>query len=102
MFGYLDSEQISFKLMFLQCISDHYNVYVCLCWLLMWQCSVSCDEGIQQRQVVCKASDNTIGECEGEKPETVLICKLGPCPGESHVHVIRQKYVFNPRLLLMM
>uniref|UniRef100_UPI003AAB6866 A disintegrin and metalloproteinase with thrombospondin motifs 14 isoform X1 n=1 Tax=Centroberyx gerrardi TaxID=166262 RepID=UPI003AAB6866 len=47
------------------------------------QCSVSCGEGIQQRQVVCKASDNTIGECEGDKPETVLICKLSPCPGQS-------------------
>lgn len=54
----------------------------------VWQCSVTCDEGIQQRQVVCKASDNTIGECEGEKPETVLICKLGPCPGEIHVQPI--------------
>ncbi|KAA8581464.1 hypothetical protein FQN60_003045 [Etheostoma spectabile] len=45
-------------------------------------CSVTCGEGIQQRQVVCKASDNTIGECEGEKPETVLICKLSSCPGK--------------------
>uniref|UniRef100_A0A669CRC2 ADAM metallopeptidase with thrombospondin type 1 motif 14 n=1 Tax=Oreochromis niloticus TaxID=8128 RepID=A0A669CRC2_ORENI len=46
------------------------------------QCSVTCGEGIQQRQVVCKTSDNTIGECEGEKPETILICKLGPCSDE--------------------
>ncbi|KAG7506943.1 A disintegrin and metalloproteinase with thrombospondin motifs 14 isoform X2 [Solea senegalensis] len=46
------------------------------------QCSVTCGEGIQQRQVVCKASDNTIGECEGEKPETILICKLSYCPGQ--------------------
>ncbi|XP_060884213.1 A disintegrin and metalloproteinase with thrombospondin motifs 14 isoform X2 [Labrus mixtus] len=46
------------------------------------QCSVTCGEGIQQRQVVCKASDNTIGECEGEKPETVLICNLNTCPGQ--------------------
>ncbi|XP_074475147.1 A disintegrin and metalloproteinase with thrombospondin motifs 14 isoform X2 [Sebastes fasciatus] len=46
------------------------------------QCSVTCGEGIQQRQVVCKASDNTVGECEGEKPETVLICKLSSCPGQ--------------------
>ncbi|XP_041830542.1 A disintegrin and metalloproteinase with thrombospondin motifs 14 isoform X2 [Melanotaenia boesemani] len=45
------------------------------------QCSVTCGEGIQQRQVVCKASDNTAAECEGEKPETVLICKLSPCQG---------------------
>ncbi|XP_037547026.1 A disintegrin and metalloproteinase with thrombospondin motifs 14 [Nematolebias whitei] len=45
------------------------------------QCSVTCGEGIQQRQVVCKASDNSVGECDGEKPETVLICKLNPCQG---------------------
>uniref|UniRef100_A0A665X722 ADAM metallopeptidase with thrombospondin type 1 motif, 14 n=1 Tax=Echeneis naucrates TaxID=173247 RepID=A0A665X722_ECHNA len=58
------------------------------------QCSVTCGEGIQQRQVVCKASDNTIGECEGEKPETVLICELTPCPGEiheHHQHVVRKQ-----------
>ncbi|KAK6328107.1 hypothetical protein J4Q44_G00000850 [Coregonus suidteri] len=47
------------------------------------QCSVRCGEGIQQRQVVCRATDNTIGQCEGDKPETVLICKLSPCPGQS-------------------
>lgn len=47
------------------------------------QCSVTCGEGIQQRQVVCKASDNTLGECGDDKPETVLICKLNSCPGES-------------------
>ncbi|XP_036393537.1 A disintegrin and metalloproteinase with thrombospondin motifs 14 isoform X2 [Megalops cyprinoides] len=46
------------------------------------QCSVTCGEGIQQRQVVCRASDNSIGQCEGDKPETVLICKLVPCPGQ--------------------
>uniref|UniRef100_A0A674PLQ8 ADAM metallopeptidase with thrombospondin type 1 motif 14 n=1 Tax=Takifugu rubripes TaxID=31033 RepID=A0A674PLQ8_TAKRU len=46
------------------------------------QCSVTCGEGIQQRQVVCKASDNTAAECEGEKPETVIICKLISCPDE--------------------
>ncbi|TKS89715.1 disintegrin and metalloproteinase with thrombospondin motifs 3 [Collichthys lucidus] len=71
------------------CISTfsyRFNVCFCIrvnaCASAAWQCSVTCDEGIQQRQVVCKASDNTIGECEGEKPETVLICKLSPCPGQ--------------------
>lgn len=59
---------------------------------VVWQCSVTCDEGIQQRQVVCKASDNTIGECEGEKPETVLICKLSPCPGEYVITELRASY----------
>ncbi|XP_041117871.1 A disintegrin and metalloproteinase with thrombospondin motifs 3-like isoform X3 [Polyodon spathula] len=47
------------------------------------QCSVSCGEGIQQRQVVCRAMDNSIGHCEDSKPETVRICKLDPCPGKS-------------------
>ncbi|XP_068610902.1 A disintegrin and metalloproteinase with thrombospondin motifs 14 [Brachionichthys hirsutus] len=47
------------------------------------QCSVTCGEGIQQRQVVCKASDNTPGECRDEKPGAVLICELSPCPGRS-------------------
>ncbi|XP_015201701.2 A disintegrin and metalloproteinase with thrombospondin motifs 14 isoform X1 [Lepisosteus oculatus] len=47
------------------------------------QCSVSCGEGIQQRQVVCRSTDNSIGHCEGPKPETVLICKLESCPGKS-------------------
>uniref|UniRef100_A0A8C8RIT5 ADAM metallopeptidase with thrombospondin type 1 motif 14 n=1 Tax=Pelusios castaneus TaxID=367368 RepID=A0A8C8RIT5_9SAUR len=46
------------------------------------QCSVSCGEGIQQRQVVCRASDNSIGQCEGEKPETVQVCKMAACPEE--------------------
>ncbi|XP_059892190.1 A disintegrin and metalloproteinase with thrombospondin motifs 14 isoform X2 [Gadus macrocephalus] len=47
------------------------------------QCSVTCGEGIQQRQVVCKASDNTISHCDGAKPDTILICTLNPCPGQS-------------------
>ncbi|XP_035261698.1 A disintegrin and metalloproteinase with thrombospondin motifs 14 isoform X4 [Anguilla anguilla] len=46
------------------------------------QCSVSCGEGIQQRQVVCRSSDSSLGQCEAERPETVLICKLAPCPGQ--------------------
>ncbi|XP_019730092.1 A disintegrin and metalloproteinase with thrombospondin motifs 14 isoform X3 [Hippocampus comes] len=47
------------------------------------QCSVTCGEGIQQRQVVCKASDNTVGQCQGNKPEMVLLCKpADPCPGQ--------------------
>lgn len=54
-------------------------------FLFSRQCSVTCGEGIQQRQVVCKASDNTAAECEGEKPETIIICKLTPCPGEGKI-----------------
>ncbi|XP_017575755.1 A disintegrin and metalloproteinase with thrombospondin motifs 14 isoform X2 [Pygocentrus nattereri] len=47
------------------------------------QCSVTCGEGIQQRQVVCRGPDSSsVAECEGEKPVSVSICKLPPCPGE--------------------
>ncbi|XP_053739624.1 A disintegrin and metalloproteinase with thrombospondin motifs 3 isoform X2 [Synchiropus splendidus] len=46
------------------------------------QCSVTCGQGIQQRQVVCKTSDNAVGECDGEKPETIIICMLAQCQGE--------------------
>ncbi|XP_072851339.2 A disintegrin and metalloproteinase with thrombospondin motifs 14 isoform X2 [Pogona vitticeps] len=47
------------------------------------QCSASCGEGIQQRQVVCKSSDNSIGQCEGDKPETIQVCKMAACPGKQ-------------------
>ncbi|XP_065128871.2 A disintegrin and metalloproteinase with thrombospondin motifs 14 isoform X2 [Paramisgurnus dabryanus] len=46
------------------------------------QCSVSCGDGIRQRQVICKASDSSPGQCDSEKPESVSVCKLKPCTGE--------------------
>ncbi|XP_038638742.1 A disintegrin and metalloproteinase with thrombospondin motifs 14-like isoform X3 [Scyliorhinus canicula] len=49
------------------------------------QCSVTCGEGIQQRQVVCRSSDNGISHCKGEKPETVQMCKVMQCNGKSSV-----------------
>ncbi|XP_025029404.1 A disintegrin and metalloproteinase with thrombospondin motifs 14 isoform X2 [Python bivittatus] len=45
------------------------------------QCSVSCGEGVQQRQVVCKSSDNGTGQCDNEKPEAFQVCQLDACPG---------------------
>ncbi|OWK07533.1 ADAMTS14 [Cervus elaphus hippelaphus] len=45
------------------------------------QCSVTCGEGIQQRQVVCRASANSLGQCEGDKPDTVQACSLPACGG---------------------
>ncbi|ETE67026.1 A disintegrin and metalloproteinase with thrombospondin motifs 14, partial [Ophiophagus hannah] len=45
------------------------------------QCSVSCGEGIQQRQVICKSKDNSIGQCDNEKPEAFQVCQLEECPG---------------------
>ncbi|XP_077634623.1 A disintegrin and metalloproteinase with thrombospondin motifs 14, partial [Crocuta crocuta] len=45
------------------------------------QCSATCGEGIQQRQVVCRTNANSLGQCEGEKPDTVQVCSLPPCGG---------------------
>ena len=46
------------------------------------QCSVTCGEGIQQRQVVCRTNANSLGQCEGAKPDTVQACSLPACGGE--------------------
>nr|XP_031316992.1 A disintegrin and metalloproteinase with thrombospondin motifs 14 isoform X5 [Camelus dromedarius] len=43
------------------------------------QCSVTCGEGIQQRQVVCRTNANSLGQCEGDKPDTVQVCSLPAC-----------------------
>ncbi|XP_006835920.1 PREDICTED: A disintegrin and metalloproteinase with thrombospondin motifs 14 [Chrysochloris asiatica] len=45
------------------------------------QCSATCGEGIQQRQVVCRTNTNSLGQCEGDKPDTVQICSLPTCGG---------------------
>lgn len=55
---------------------------MCHCPPCLCQCSVSCGEGVQQRQVVCKSNDNSIGQCENEKPESIQVCKMAACPGE--------------------
>ncbi|NXT48981.1 ATS14 metalloproteinase, partial [Pluvianellus socialis] len=45
------------------------------------ECSASCGEGVQQRQVVCKGSESG-GRCEGDKPEAVQGCHVAPCLGK--------------------
>ncbi|XP_062957888.1 A disintegrin and metalloproteinase with thrombospondin motifs 14 isoform X3 [Cynocephalus volans] len=45
------------------------------------QCSATCGEGIQQRQVVCRTNTNSLGQCEGDKPDTVQVCSLPACAG---------------------
>ncbi|NXI99698.1 ATS14 metalloproteinase, partial [Psophia crepitans] len=45
------------------------------------ECSASCGEGVQQRQVVCKGSESG-GRCEGDKPEAVRGCHVALCPGK--------------------
>ncbi|XP_056325580.1 A disintegrin and metalloproteinase with thrombospondin motifs 14 isoform X1 [Danio aesculapii] len=45
------------------------------------QCSVSCGEGIRQRQVICRPADSSSAPCDANKPENVSICRLQPCTG---------------------
>ncbi|XP_066205594.1 A disintegrin and metalloproteinase with thrombospondin motifs 14 isoform X2 [Saccopteryx leptura] len=45
------------------------------------QCSATCGEGIQQRQVVCRTNANSLGQCEGDKPDTVQVCSMPACRG---------------------
>ncbi|XP_030639748.1 A disintegrin and metalloproteinase with thrombospondin motifs 2 [Chanos chanos] len=44
------------------------------------QCSVTCGNGTQERQVLCHTRDNTIGLCLDSKPETIRPCRLSLCP----------------------
>lgn len=48
------------------------------------KCSATCGEGIQQRQVVCRTNANSLGQCEGDKPDTIQACSLPACRGEPH------------------
>lgn len=54
----------------------HVPVFVCL------QCSVTCGNGTQERQVMCSTADNSIGICKDTKPENIRRCQLVPCPSE--------------------
>uniref|UniRef100_A0A4W3I345 ADAM metallopeptidase with thrombospondin type 1 motif, 3 n=1 Tax=Callorhinchus milii TaxID=7868 RepID=A0A4W3I345_CALMI len=41
------------------------------------ECSVTCGEGIEKRQIVCRANNL----CDGKKQEAVRVCRLPPCKG---------------------
>ncbi|XP_053573209.1 A disintegrin and metalloproteinase with thrombospondin motifs 2-like [Bombina bombina] len=47
------------------------------------QCSVTCANGTQERQVMCGSGDNKTNSCNDDKPETIRICRLPPCPGNA-------------------
>ncbi|XP_023579068.1 A disintegrin and metalloproteinase with thrombospondin motifs 14 [Octodon degus] len=43
------------------------------------QCSATCGEGVQQRQVVCRPTANSLRQCEGDKPDSMQGCSLPAC-----------------------
>ncbi|XP_018891064.4 A disintegrin and metalloproteinase with thrombospondin motifs 14 isoform X1 [Gorilla gorilla gorilla] len=53
------------------------------------QCSATCGEGIQQRQVVCRTNANSLGHCEGDRPDTVQVCSLPACGGNRQNSTVR-------------
>ncbi|NIG61103.1 A disintegrin and metalloproteinase with thrombospondin motifs 14 isoform X2 [Pontoporia blainvillei] len=53
------------------------------------QCSVTCGEGVQLRQVVCRANASSLGQCEGDKPDTVQVCSLPACGGNLQSSTVR-------------
>lgn len=52
--------------------------------LLLLQCSASCGDGVQQREVFCQAGDQRIPEESGcsqrLRPPTSQSCRVAPCP----------------------
>uniref|UniRef100_A0A8C7K273 ADAM metallopeptidase with thrombospondin type 1 motif 2 n=1 Tax=Oncorhynchus kisutch TaxID=8019 RepID=A0A8C7K273_ONCKI len=46
------------------------------------QCSVTCGNGSQERQVLCSTPDNSVGLCMETKPITLRTCQLVPCTGD--------------------
>ncbi|KAM8973905.1 A disintegrin and metalloproteinase with thrombospondin motifs 2-like [Pelodytes ibericus] len=45
------------------------------------QCSVTCSNGTQERQILCSSGDSK--HCVENKPETVRTCILAPCSGNA-------------------
>ncbi|KAM9437279.1 A disintegrin and metalloproteinase with thrombospondin motifs 2-like isoform 1-T1 [Salvelinus alpinus] len=60
------------------------------------QCSVTCGNGTQERQVLCNTSDNSVGLCMESKPITLRTCQLVPCTGDGRNVLIQWLSRANP------
>ncbi|XP_029557460.1 A disintegrin and metalloproteinase with thrombospondin motifs 2 [Salmo trutta] len=60
------------------------------------QCSVTCSNGTQERQVLCSTPDNSVGLCMETKPITLRTCQLVPCTGDGKNVLIQWLSRSNP------
>ncbi|KAJ8348261.1 hypothetical protein SKAU_G00268500 [Synaphobranchus kaupii] len=59
------------------------------------QCSVTCGNGTEERQVLCYVHTNTIGLCMDIKPDTVRNCWLLPCKKRSSDHNSKGNFLIH-------
>ncbi|KAG5844207.1 hypothetical protein ANANG_G00159780 [Anguilla anguilla] len=59
------------------------------------QCSVTCGNGTQERQVLCHTHANTIGLCMDTKPDTVKTCWMLPCTKSSPDHNSKGNFLIH-------
>uniref|UniRef100_A0A674B4R2 ADAM metallopeptidase with thrombospondin type 1 motif, 2a n=1 Tax=Salmo trutta TaxID=8032 RepID=A0A674B4R2_SALTR len=52
------------------------------------QCSVTCGNGTQERQVLCNTSDNSVGLCMEPKPITLRTCQLVGFRGPTQISLL--------------
>ncbi|XP_056586848.1 A disintegrin and metalloproteinase with thrombospondin motifs 2 [Triplophysa dalaica] len=62
------------------------------------QCSVTCGNGTQERQVMCSTPDNAIGICMDNKPENIKTCLLTPCANDRGNFLIQWLSRADPEL----
>ncbi|KAJ7996439.1 hypothetical protein DPEC_G00237090 [Dallia pectoralis] len=60
------------------------------------QCTSTCGNGTQERQVLCSAPDNSVGHCMDAKPATIRTCQLIPCSGDGKNLLIQWLSRANP------
>lgn len=57
------------------------SLLVCIMEWLPSQCSVSCGNGTQERQVVCSSPETSFHNCSEPRPITKRTCQAPPCNG---------------------